>query len=64
MSLPAGYEYECTKKCKSVVHGSKITAACTKRGPSDSLLAGFLFKCCRNFAEVADIEAGLIDQPK
>lgn len=51
------HEYECTKKCKSVVHGDKITAACTKRTIEDSVLAGFLIRTCRNFAEVTDKEA-------
>lgn len=56
MSLPAGYDYECTRKCKSVKHGSKISAALTKRSLTDELLAKFIFKTCCNFADVSDKE--------
>lgn len=45
---------ECTKKCKSVVHGSRITAACSKREIDDNILAGFIKKSCRNFVQVSD----------
>lgn len=55
MSLPSGFEYDCMKKCKSIEHGNKVTAACTK-SISDSVLGAFLLKTCRNFAEVSDKE--------
>ncbi|XP_055593249.1 inhibitor of Bruton tyrosine kinase-like [Uranotaenia lowii] len=53
-STIATYEYECTRKCRLPEHGNGITAALTKRSISDELLAAFVAKFCRNFAEILD----------
>lgn len=50
------YDYDCTKKCKNVNHGSKITSSITKRGISDEALASYIAKICRNFTDVLDEE--------
>ncbi|XP_038109988.1 inhibitor of Bruton tyrosine kinase [Culex quinquefasciatus] len=55
MSTTIGnHEYECTKKCRLPSHGNAITAALTKRAISDELLAAYVAKLCRNFAEILD----------
>lgn len=61
MASNESYEFECTKKCRSFVHGGVITAACTKRSVPDQVLLRFLAKLCKNFAEVADKEVQIID---
>lgn len=60
--MATSYEFECTKKCKSVVHGRKITAACTKRSVPDLVLIRFMAKFCKNFG-VTDNEASIIIKP-
>lgn len=53
----SNYEYECTRKCKSIEHGSRITALLTKRSISDEKLLLFIAKSCRN-VDVVDCEVG------
>ncbi|XP_029709286.1 inhibitor of Bruton tyrosine kinase [Aedes albopictus] len=48
------YDYECTRKCHLPHHGNAITAALTKKSVSDELLATYVAKLCRNFAEILD----------
>lgn len=61
MSTTIGnHEYECTKKCRLPSHGNAITAALTKRAISDELLAAYVAKLCRNFAEILDDQVGLV----
>lgn len=48
------YDYECTRKCHLPHHGNAITAALTKKSVSDELLAAYVAKICRNFAEIVD----------
>lgn len=52
------YDYECTRKCHLPHHGNAITAALTKKSVSDELLAAYVAKFCRNFAEILDDQVG------
>ncbi|XP_004537512.1 inhibitor of Bruton tyrosine kinase [Ceratitis capitata] len=51
---PRNYEYDCTRKCRLVHHGSQISAALTKRTISDEQLAAFIAKTCANFMDIVD----------
>ncbi|XP_058820045.1 inhibitor of Bruton tyrosine kinase [Topomyia yanbarensis] len=48
------FDYECTKKCRLLSHGNAITTTLTKKSVSDELLAAFVAKSCRNFADILD----------
>ncbi|XP_062547692.1 inhibitor of Bruton tyrosine kinase [Armigeres subalbatus] len=50
----SNYDYECTRKCHLSLHGNAITAALTKKSVSDELLAAYVAKVCRNFADILD----------
>ncbi|XP_055548784.1 inhibitor of Bruton tyrosine kinase [Wyeomyia smithii] len=50
----SNFDYECTKKCRLPNHGNEIIKALTKRSIADELLAAFIAKTCRNFAEILD----------
>lgn len=49
-------EVDCTKRCKSRVHGQVLTSAITKRSISDESLASFIKSTCANFAKAFDFE--------
>ncbi|CAH2234229.1 jg16678 [Pararge aegeria aegeria] len=49
-------EVDCTKRCKSRIHGQSLTSAITKRSVSDESLASFIKSTCANFAKAFDFE--------
>lgn len=51
-------DFECTRKCKNVVHGNLITSAITKRAIDETLLISYLTKICRNVLENTDDKVG------
>lgn len=52
-------EVDCTKRCKSRLHGQSLTSAITKRSVSDESLASFIKSTCANFAKAFDFEVSL-----
>ncbi|XP_039954070.1 inhibitor of Bruton tyrosine kinase [Bactrocera tryoni] len=48
------YEYDCTRKCRHVEHGNKITAALTKRSIDDEHLGAYIAKTCANYTDIVD----------
>ncbi|XP_054736672.1 inhibitor of Bruton tyrosine kinase [Anastrepha obliqua] len=51
---PKNYEYDCTRKCRCVEHGNRITAALTKRSIDDDQLGAFIAKTCANYMDIVD----------
>ncbi|CAH0713197.1 unnamed protein product, partial [Brenthis ino] len=49
-------EVDCTRHCKSRIHGQVLTSAITKRSISDESLASFIKSTCANFAKAFDFE--------
>ncbi|XP_023939294.2 inhibitor of Bruton tyrosine kinase [Bicyclus anynana] len=49
-------EVDCTKRCKSRLHGQSLTSAITKRSVGDEALASFIKSTCANFAKAFDFE--------
>ncbi|XP_014103138.2 inhibitor of Bruton tyrosine kinase [Bactrocera oleae] len=48
------YEYDCTRKCRYVEHGNRITAALTKRSIGDDYLGAYIAKTCANYIDIVD----------
>ncbi|XP_046969920.1 inhibitor of Bruton tyrosine kinase [Vanessa cardui] len=49
-------DIDCTRSCKSRIHGQTLTSAITKRAVSDEALASFIKTTCANFAKAFDFE--------
>ncbi|VVC95937.1 unnamed protein product [Leptidea sinapis] len=50
------FEPDCTRRCKSNLHGQTLTSAITKRSVSDLSLASFVKATCFNFTKSFDYE--------
>lgn len=53
-------EVDCTRRCKSRIHGQILTSAITKRSASDESFASFIKSTCANFAKAFDFEVSFI----
>lgn len=49
-------ELDCTKRCRSRLHGQILTSALTKRSVTDESLASFIRGTCANFIQAFDYE--------
>ncbi|XP_073953372.1 inhibitor of Bruton tyrosine kinase [Choristoneura fumiferana] len=54
--MSKGMEVDCTRRCKSRLHGQVLTGAITKRSVSDEALASFIKATCANFIHAFDFE--------